>query len=229
MVGSLDFFQIIYKEEHRTALFRGKPVIYPFAKVHFNHNLTHFFENTVIKELVLASTADKISVCSWKLIEKMPWNVCAPRDLTEDVLKTDYDVLSFTCNTKHHSMMAAAEKWHAGFRSLMTKILTAIGEKTPSDVKNPIYQNHFSASSQVYKDYVNTCLIPAMEVMDSNEEINTLCWKDSNYSQLAKDKAATREYLQEKIGVPFYPMFPFLLERLFSIFCHNKKIRVTYL
>jgi hypothetical protein len=222
MAGSLDFFQIIYKQEQQKDC-------YPFARVHFNNELTHFFENSVIERLVLGSRADKISVCSWKLREKMRWNVCRPRPLTEEVLKTDYDVLSFTCNTKYHQMLAAADKWHAGFRSIIEKILEAMGEKLPSEVKSPVYQNHFSASSQVYKEYVTTWLTPAMNIMDNDPDINKMCWADSGYSQLAQRDAATPEYLKEKIGVPYYPLFPFLLERLFSIFCHNKKIRVTYL
>lgn len=222
MASSVDFFQIIYREEQRKDC-------YPFAKVHFNNKLTHFFENSVINDLVLASTADKISVCSWKLQEKMRWNVCRPRPLTEEVLRTDYDVLSFTCNTKYHQMLAAADKWHAGFRLIMARILHVLDEKMPSEVKNPVYQNHFAASNDIYQEYVLTWLSLAMCVMDRDPEINKLCWQDSNYSKLAQRDAATPEYLQQHIGVPYYPLFPFLLERLFSIFCHNKKIRVTYL
>lgn len=64
MAPTVDFTQIIYDQEQQKHC-------YPFAKVHFNHKLTHFFENEVIKKLVLESTADKISVCSWKLKEKI--------------------------------------------------------------------------------------------------------------------------------------------------------------
>lgn len=222
MAGTVDFFQVIYKQEQQDKC-------YPFARIHFNDRLTQFFENTVIAHLVLKSQADKISVCSWKLREKMRWNVCRPRPLTEEVLKSDYDVLSFTCNTKYHQMLAAADKWHAGFKPIMAQILGRLGENMPSEIKSPIYQNHFSSRSDIYKEYVNGLLIPAMLIMGNDPEINKMCWQDSGYSQLAQRDAATPEYLQQQIGVPYYPLFPFLLERLFSIFCHNKKIRVTYL
>lgn len=222
MAGAVDFYQVIYRQEQQKDC-------YPFARVHFNNQLTHFFENSIIAKLVLESKADKISVCSWKLREKMRWNVCRPRPLTEEVLKLDYDVLSFTCNTKYHQMLAAADKWHAGFRALLAIILQTMGEAMPSEVKNPVYQNHFAAAADIYKEYVTTWLVPAMEIMDNHQEINQLCWADSGYSQLAKRDAATPEYLQQQIGVPYYPLFPFLLERLFSIFCHNKRIKVTYL
>lgn len=214
--------QIYYKDEQKSAC-------YPFADLHFNDRLTIFFENSIIKDLVLASKDEKIAVCSWKLKEKMRWNVCSPRELTQDVLETDYEVLSFTCNTKGHGMLYAAERWHKGFTETMTKILDSIGQKMPGEVKRPIYQNHFSAKLGIYQDYVNRWLSPAMEVMTNDPKINKMVMHDSNYSQLAKDSAAKSEWLQEKIGVPFYPLAPFILERLFSIYIHNNKIPVTWL
>lgn len=218
MAGTVDLFQVIYREEQRKEC-------YPFSRIHFNTKLTHFFENEVIKKLVLESKADKISVCSWKLRQKIRWNVCHPRPLTEEVLKTDYEVLSFTCNTKYHQMMAAADKWHKGFSEIMKRLLAHIGQPMPSEIKNPIYQNHHCTQADIYKEYVNTWLIPIMEVMQEDKE----CWADSGYSDLAKQDALKPEQLQAAIGVPYYPMHPFLLERLFSIFCHNKRIKVTYL
>lgn len=218
MAPTVDFIQIIYNQEHQKEC-------YPFARVLFNNKLTHFFENTIIAAEVLSSKADKISVCSWKLRQKMRWNVCRPRELTEEVLKTDYEVLSFTCNTKYHTMIEAADKWHPGFSGIMKRLLNSIGQLMPSEIKTPIYQNHFAASYEIYKRYVNEWLIPIMNVMDDDKE----CWLDSGYSQLAKTDALRPERLQELIGVPYYPMHPFILERLFSIFCHNKKIKVDYL
>jgi hypothetical protein len=236
MAGTIDFVQCIYKQEQQAEC-------YPFARIYFNHKLTHFFENTMIAAEVLSSDANKISVCSWKLRQKMKWYIGKHRPIADEIelpdgtkqvfmgeaLKTDYDVLSFTRNTQYHQMLAAADKWHPGFRGIMKKILEAIGQKMPSEIKNAIYQNHFAARADIYKAYVNDWLVPAMNIMDKDPEISKLCWQDSKYSNLAKKDAATPEYLQEKIGVPYYPLHPFLLERLFSIFCHNNKIKVDYL
>lgn len=206
-----------------------KDPCYEFAHLHFNPGLTIFFENSVIKELILASTEEKIAVCSWKLREKMRWNVCRPRPLTQEVLETDYDVLSFTCNTKNHLMLEAAEAWHEGFKVSMKKILDFLGEVMPGEIKNPIYQNHFSAKLEIYTDYVVNWLSPAMDYMSKDKEMHALAMADSKYSELAKDSAAKKEDLMRKIGIDYYPMAPFLLERLFSIYCHNKRINVTYL
>lgn len=203
--------------------------IYPFAEPYFNKPLTIFFENEIIKDLVLASTDEKIGVCSWKLRSKMRWNLRRPRPLTQEVIETDYDVLCFTGNTENHKMLGIADRWHPGFRDSMTKILSKLGMPVPFEVKTPIYQNSFMAKREIYQDYVKNWLSPAMDVMTNDLECNALAMQDSKYSQLAKKDAASPEYLMSKIGIPYYPMSPFLLERLFSIYCHNNKIKVTQL
>lgn len=214
--------QIIYDESQRAAC-------YPFAKIYFNNTLTVFFENTIIVDVVSTSQADKIAVCSWKLKEKMRWYIGTPRPITETLLNSDYEVMSFTKNTKHHQMLAAADRWHPGFRETLKKICESIGVKTPGEVRIPIYQNHFSARREIYQDYVKNYLSPAMEVIKNDHHINKLAMADSNYSLLDKSSPEKLNALKEKIGIPYYPMVPFLLERLFSVYVHNNKIKVDHL
>ncbi len=218
----LDFYQIIYDESQRKAC-------YPFAQVYFNESLTIFFENSVLVVLVSDSQADKISVCSWRRKEKVRWNVIKTRELTQELLESDYEVLSFTNNSPHHRMLDAAGKWHPGFRSTLQKIMDAIGKKCPHEVKNPIYQNAFSAPRETYMDYIKEYLSPAMYVMKNDPEINKLIMQDSNYSKLDKSSPEKLKALKEKIGIDYYPMAPFILERLFSVYCTNNKINVTWL
>lgn len=218
MAAKVDFYQIVYREEQKSAC-------YPFARVYFNEKLTPFFENTVIERLVLASEAEKISVCSWKLKDKMRWNVRRPRTLTEEILQGDYEVMSFTGNTQYHQFLYAAEKWHPGIRGILGRIMGYIGKSMPGEIKNPIYQNHFSARQDIYKKYVREYLSPAMAFMEADPD----CWKDSGYTQLNKTDAASADWLQRTIGIPYYPMHPFVCERLFAIFCHNERIKVDYL
>lgn len=178
----------------------------------------------------MKSEADKIAVCSWKLRMKQRYNFPPKsRDITQELLESDYDVLSFTKNSRHHVMLGAAEQWHPGFRNALTKIVEGIGKKMPSEVKKPIYQNHFSAKREIYHDYLNDYLNPAMELIKNDPEIYKLSTEDSHYSHLVKKDAASPEYLQEKIGLTYYPMAPFLLERLFSIYVENKNINVEWI
>ncbi len=214
-----ELIQIIYKEEQRSKCF-------PFARVFFNDSLTVFFENEVIRQVVMSCKTEKVSVCSWKLKEKLRWYIGRPRELTQNVLESDYEVLAFTRNTKYHNMLAAAEAWHPGFLNVFDKILSAIGLSRPAEVITPIYQNHFSAKTEIYQDYVNRYLSPAMHVMQNDPEIHCLSMADSKYSDLTNQSA---EHLKEKIGVGYYPLATFLLERLFSVYVHNNKINVTHL
>lgn len=214
--------QIYYDEKQ-------KAEIYPFATPYFNHGLTIFFENNCIKELVLASTDESIGVCSWKLKQKRIYNVRRPRELTHEVLETDYDVLCFTGNSPNHKMLFAMEQWHKGSLKTMEIILDMIGQKLPGEVRTPIYQNSFMAKLEIYQDYVKNWLAPIMDLTMSDPIMYSLMTQDSKYSNLAKKDAASPEYLQEKIGMPYYPLAPFILERLFSIYVHNNKINVTQL
>lgn len=217
-----ELVQIIYDDCQRKETFA-------FAKIYFNETLTVFFENAPIAELVSSTNAEKIAVCSWKLRQKLKFYIGKHRQLTPDILNSDYEVLSFTKNSKYHQMLNAAEKWHSGFKSTFGKICECIGANVPSEVKIPIYQNHFSAKTHIYKEYVAKYLIPAMHCMTNDAELNKLIMMDSNYSTLDRSKPEKLEELKKKIGVNYYPMAPFLLERLFSVFVQNNKIPVSWL
>ncbi len=67
-----------------------------------------------------------------------------------------------------------------------------------------------------------------MQAMETDPELNKLAMVDSKYSTLTKD-TKLHEELERKIGINYFPMAPFLLERLFSIYVHNKNINVTWL
>lgn len=127
---------------------------------------------------------------------------------------------------ENHRMLSAAAMWHPGFIETFDKILAAIGVKRAGDVKVPIYQNHFSSRREIYQDYVKNYLIPAMDAITNDKEINALAMQDSKYSDLTHQSA---DHLKEKLGISYYPLVPFLLERLFSVYVHNNKIRVTHL
>lgn len=217
----IEFYQIYFREEQKESL-------YPFSIPVKNESLTVFFENDCIVRLVTASKASKVAVCSHKLRQKLRLYVGRPREITLELLESDYDVLSFTRNTSNHKMIAAAEIWHKGFRDIMQKLVEGIGKNWPREVKQPIYQNHFSASREIYQDYVKTYLIPSMDMIKYDTGMNTLAMQNSGYQDLNKTAMRPAQCM-EKLGIPHYPLIPFLLERLFSVYVENNKIRVTWL
>lgn len=128
-----------------------------------------------------------------------------------------------------HRMFAFADASHKGFTVAFRKVVEGIGKKCPGEVKIPIYQNHFSAKRDIYHDYVKEYLNPAMEIMQNDPEINKLVMADSNYSTLTSKRPDHLKEIEQKLGINYYPLAPFLLERLFSVYVHNKKINVSWL
>jgi hypothetical protein len=209
-------YQIFYKEEQ-------KSLLYPFAIPYFNDSLTIFFENDPIRKIVSEFTGEKLAVCSWKLSKK----VRLVHPVTEQALNSDYQVLSFTRNSHRHQMMAMANAWHPGFLKTIDLLWQKIGLKRPPEAKNPIYQNHFSAKTEIYKDYVDNFLIPAMNLTTSDEEINHLMTQPSGYGKLTKGADLRR--VQMALGMSDYPLAPFILERCPSLYFQMKGYRITYI
>jgi hypothetical protein len=215
-----DFFQIYYKPEHLSKL-------YPFAKPYFNEGLTMFFENAVISKLVMETKAYKIGVTSWKLSEKLRQRVGLRAPLTQEVLNSDYQILSLTKNSLKHTMLAHLYHWHPFSRETMALLWQKLGFKLPGEVKNPIYQNHFAARTDIYKDYVENFLNPAMELTLSDEELNNLMLQPSGYGKLSRE--ADMKSVKAKLGMDDYPLAPFILERCFSAYCQVKGYQISYL
>lgn len=198
---------------------------YPFARLVNTGGLTVFFENYWIEKLVPEAKSEKIAICSWQLKLKLKTYIGMRRQFSEEVLNSDYDVLALTKNTKYHQTLQAADAWHPGFLATFDKILSKIGVSRPHEVKIPIYQNHHSSRTEIYQDYVKNYLSPAMDCIKNDPEINADAMRDSKYSK----PTVSSEYLMQQIKVPYYPLIPFLLERLFSVYIHNHKINVTHL
>ena len=141
--------------------------LYPFA-IPYRNELTVFFESEVIRRLIPETTADKIGVCSWRLRQKQRYYIGRPRPITEEVINSNYEVHSFTKNTKYHKMLAFAAQSHKHFQPCFNKLLSAIGVNCPGEIKNPIYQNHFCARSDIYKFYVEKYLSRVMEIITND-------------------------------------------------------------
>lgn len=217
-------FQIYFNESQLSNLF-------PFAKPFFNSQLTVFFENSVIRTIVLRSEAPKIGVCSWALRQKINNGIPMRQEFTEEVINWDYDVLSFTRKMPDHFMLTKMDNWHPGSREILNMIFERIGQKTFTDrrePKVPIYQNAFMATSEIYKAYVTECLIPAMTVMEEDEEVRKRCYEDSQYYKLKTDPEYPK-LIKSQLGMDYVPLHTFLCERMFSCWINDKKLNIKYL
>lgn len=237
MAGAVDFYQIYFKESQIESLF-------PFAKPYFNEKLTVFFENSVISQLVPTSGAQKIGVCSYALRNKLNNGIPmrgqelgkSKDEILSDALEADFDVLALTRRQnpikgpESHFMLAKMDNWHPGSRETFNLILKAIGLDTfenRREPKDPIYQNHFVARAEIYKEYVSKALIPAMEVMGT-PEVSKRCYEDSQYYKLKTDPGYPK-LIKDQLGMDYVPLHTFLLERLFSCWINGKNLNIKYL
>lgn len=215
-----EFWQILYKEEQRDKLFH-------FAKPYFNDSLTIFFESEPIRKLVMESKAEKIGVCSWKLAQKLRIRVGGGAPLTQEAINSDFSILSLTKNSKKHTMLAHLYQWHPKSKEAMALLWSKLGFKLPLEAKNPIYQNSFIATREIYRDYVENFLSPAMELTLKDEELNKLMTAPSGYGRLSRE--ADVKSVKAKLGLDDYPLAPFVLERCFCLFAQVKGYQISYL
>lgn len=224
MSKTLDFYQIIYHESQREKC-------YPFAKIYFNETLTDYFENSVIQELAPTLEADYISVCSWRLAQKRGDMLqLADKNLTEEkILSHDFDVAVLTPRSPRHQALAMASQWHGeawdkAFYVFKNMFLPTIGIKCPEELKKAVYENHFIAKKEIYHRYVIECLRPAIDFMGSR----SVFFADSGYIHKKRDTQEIKAY-QEKSGRKDWPIAPFILERLFSIWINDKPYKIINL
>jgi len=215
-----ELYQVYYDQKQKEKLL-------PFSIPYFNESLTIFFENKIISDIVSTSTADKIGVTSWKLRDKMRGRVGLRVPLSLEVLNSDYEVLSLTKNSKKHTMLAHLYHWHPSSKKSMGLLWSKLGFKLCGEVKNPIYQNHWVAKREIYLDYVNNFLNPAMELIKTDEELNKLMMSESNYGKLNRE--ADIRSVKAKLGINYYPLAPFILERCPSCWFDIKGIKISYL
>lgn len=224
----LKFYQIYYRDEQLKEC-------YDFATAYRNGPPTDFFENSIIEDLVPKTDADYISVCSWRLRRKRldGWTPVILKfanmgdDLSEEkILKQDFDIAVLTPRSGSHKMLGMSEIWHGqawrgAFNELKKFMLL------PEEVKTPIYENHFIARKEIYHAYVNNCLSHCMEFMSGRD----VFFQDSGYSEKkSRDKQgggpqAVERYRQET-GRKDWPIAPFILERLFSIWINDKDFKI---
>jgi len=218
MAEKVVLHQIYYHESQ-------KGEVFDFAIPYFNPTLTPFFENSVIPGLVLASEAEKTGVCSWNLRKKsVVFSIPPVREINQELINGDYDVLAFTKHGKGHQMLEAMEGWHKGSRETLRKICQAAGIPF-KEPKYVFYQNAFIARTDIYQNYVKNALVPAMYVMDNDPDIKELCWQDSGYYKLTgktKDDLFAQQ-VEKYLGVTYCPMHTFLLERLFPVWLNTQK------
>lgn len=231
---TLDFFQIYYDDAQKDSL-------YDFSTPYKNETLTDYFENKIISDLVPNSQADIISVCSWRLKQKRGDCYRLPdKTLTkEKILNADFDIAILTPRHLNHKPLLMASEWHRifddrgnciatpwddAFTVLKGFLKSNLGIIVPDELTHTIYENHFIAKAEVYKQYVKEYLLPCMAFIEGKEVFKA----DAGYLTKKRNTNEVKAY-QEKTGRIDWPIAPFILERLFSIYCEGRGFKIINL
>lgn len=227
MAGEIDFIQILYDQEQRKEL-------YPFAKPYFSVGLTPYFENAIIAGVVPSSTAEYISVASWRLRKKRGdaahyLGGYGKDELTLEKIQSamPFDVAILTPHSPAHKPLAMAAHWHGkawvdAFNAFKP-FLSRFGA-IPDELTYAIYENHFIARKEIYHAYVRDYLIPAIDYIGNDP----VYFADSGYLPKKRDNEEIKR-VQGLLGRSDWPILPFLLERLFSFYINDKNYNVIRL
>lgn len=227
-VKTLHFVQIYFEPWQTDHL-------YPFAFRWFNEHPTNYFENAVIAQAVPTISHDLISVCSWRLAKKRGdmWRLSDKTLTVEKILGADYDIAVLTPRSPRHRPLEMSSKWHGAawdnaFGIFKKQFLPTIGIRCPEELTHAIYENHFIAQRDIYHRYVDECLIPAMHFIDQYPGLESNPFlADSGYARRKTD--GERKAYFEKTGRHDWPIAPFILERLFSIWIEGKGYKIINL
>ena len=124
--------------------------------------------------------------------------------------KGDAEVITFHKKHNPSKFMVNMERWHHGSLNLFIDTLELAGLPL-APIKTTVYSNYFIAKGSIIKDYVNTWLIPfVQEVYKMPERY----YVPANYKKAIREKGCD------------YPLHPFIIERLFSLYLANNNYKI---
>ena len=132
---------------------------------------------------------------------------------------SNYDIYTFCPNRVKlkGQYLSFTEKVHPGFLELFIALCNDLNLKV-KEPKYIVYSNFFIVRTDIYKEYINNIIKPAIELLETKYKEQV--WKDSKYQGMEKQK------LKQHTGLDYYPFHTFILERLFSIWIENKNYKI---
>lgn len=127
----------------------------------------------------------------------------------------NYDFYSFSkYSSINFHLPGFNEKSHPGFREIFEPICQDLN--LPMSGQDLIYENFFITKTNIYKDYVNTIVKPAIQLLDT--KYKDLAWRNAIY--------IPNQSIFENTGLPYYTFHTFILERLINQYIEKNKFTV---
>lgn len=159
-------------------------------------------------------TEDYLGIFSWKFPSKT--GVFKKKLFWLMKNNPDADVYILCNQVFKEGYLEFTEKYHPGFKDIFYPLCEDLGLKV-EESKFPIYSNFFIMKTELYKDYVNTIIKPAIELLET--KYKDLAWRDAQYLSGLK-----QETLKEFTGLDYYTFHTFVLERLVNQYVSNKNL-----
>lgn len=194
-------YSIVYKPEHVSEYIR-----YDNSHIKTPAQKSYLFEYNPIIDIIDNHQIDEeyLGIFSYKFHIKT--GILKKRLLNLLNNTKGYDFYSFSNYSgikkfiKEHDEIS-----HPGFTKIFVNICQDLS-LPQNDADDLVYENFFVTKTQIYKDYVNTIIKPAIELLET--KYKDLVWKNAIY--------LPNKNLFEDTGLPHYTFHTFILERLLN-------------
>ena len=200
-----------------------------------------FFESEVIRKLVIDrwhADSDYFAVLGYRWQEKL-WEASDRsrslpiQNLSRDRL-TPQGLLEFVDRHPEadflslgrfiaHPVFRLAETFHTGLMETTEKLLKAVHIRFDLRrlISQPIYFNSFVAKSHAMESFVSEILHPVILAATEDPDLRKLCLRNSGYFR------KFRPELAKLFGISYYPLHPFIGERLINLYTMEAGARVV--
>jgi hypothetical protein len=136
------------------------------------------------------------------------------------------DVVSFLF--RGDPLVKTAEYWHPGFTEAWKRLLfscmkASLDEACDASIPS-FYCNYWSAKPDVMQKYIDF-FVRAKNFLETDDTLKPYVWQDSTYTQREGDRYSV-EKCMTLFGCDYYPMLPFIGERLPCFFVHHHRLKL---
>lgn len=181
---------------------------------------SYLFEYNPIIDVVnnLSPDTEYLGVFSWKFPTKTGFSKNILYKSLNHYKYKEYDILniskSYWKDTKEY--LYFSYKYHPKLEELIKKLLIHLDKDIYPDDQHYVYSNFFLMKTDLWKDYIENWIKPAIEFMDNDPEY----FEDAKYIT-----GLSSEKLKELTGLDYYTYHTFVLERLILFYVTNKQLK----
>lgn len=186
---------------------------------------TKYLENIMYDNWLLDHKKDWIE---HKYVGTFSWRTCTkieiPNLIPDLIESIDADVVAFSF--AYYGLLENAIKSHGEvFKRTWYNILTRLNftdQQIFDPTIKPFYCNFWMAKPNVMLEYIDF-FARLKNIIENTQEIQEDLLSESNYTNYV-----TKNRLNKIYGRPYYPILPFILERIPCIFFHQKHKILLY-